>query len=80
MLFMPGDVVKYVGHSRKVVEGMKDSGVTKGEVVARVENNSNAVVVAFGDKSYIISRQSLAFAPKHVEVVKEPEVIIRRAE
>jgi hypothetical protein len=71
-MFMPGDLVKYIGKKFS-----RELNTKVGEVCSRVEKSPDAVVVEFGDDSYIMHHRNLA---KHVPSPghKEPEVHVKR--
>lgn len=71
-MFMPGDLVKYVGKKFS-----RELNTKVGQVCARVDKSPDSVVVEFGDDSYIMHHRNLA---KHVPSPssKEPEVQVRR--
>jgi hypothetical protein len=70
MLFFPGDNVKYVGRKFH-----SELSTRRGEVVALVKNEPMAIVVDFGDDTYICRTDSLArFVPSQKEE-KEIEIV-----
>lgn len=52
--FFPGDKVSYIGYKLNSVLGSK-----LGEVVGAVLNQPNAIIVDFGDNTYICDETSL---------------------
>jgi hypothetical protein len=69
--FFPGDHVKYVGN-----KFLTELGTKRGEVVSCVSNQPFAVVVDFGDDTYICKSTSLVkYVPTPAE---EREYVSRR--
>jgi len=69
-MFLPGDKVKYVGQKLR-----QELGTKRGEVVCEIRNDRGAVVVDFGDDTYICRAASLTkFTPSPTEE-KEVEIV-----
>ena len=74
-MYLAGDKVKYVGSKFRSELALK-----RGEVVATVRNQPSAVVVDFGDDTYICNVNNLKrFVPSPMEE-KEVEIRKRRAD
>lgn len=70
MNFMQGDKVNYVGNTWNHELGNK-----LGVVIGRVQNQSNAIIVEFGDDAYILDECSLK-RPHHIS--PEQDIVIPR--
>ena len=53
-MFFAGDKVRYVGHKFG-----SDLNTKMGVVIAIIQNNTNAVVVEFGDDTYVLNTSSV---------------------
>lgn len=72
-MYLTGDKVRYIGNKFRGEIGSK-----LGEVVAQVQNQPSAVVVDFGDFSYICSKDSISKVNYRPTVEEKLVEVIRR--